>query len=191
MEVVDAFPYACHGRVEGVAETFQRLAELLVLVYDDEGSRLEQGACQHMPHIVMYLTGDAVALFQCGEVYLVVLSLGEEEVLLSKLLVLSCHLIAEVRELCDGLLKTRYSYVYYDSHRSGCKGYHYLSCTETAELYESQSRRSGQPPFLLPQGVIEQQGHCAEGDGEYSAKQREACNEDSCRRSARQELYRS
>ena len=57
-----------------------------------------------MSHIVVYLTGDAVALFQCGEVYLVVLSLGEEEVLLSKLLVLSCYLVAEVRELGDPIL---------------------------------------------------------------------------------------
>ena len=78
MEVVDALADTRHSSVERVAETGQRFFELFVLVDYEQSSRLEQGACEHMPDIVVYLAGYAVSLAERCEAYLVVLSFCEE-----------------------------------------------------------------------------------------------------------------
>ena len=70
VEIVDAAPDACHGGVEGVLQLLQRSVQSPVLAYRADGPCHEDGAGEHMSHIVVDFPGDPVPLFQCRGVHL-------------------------------------------------------------------------------------------------------------------------
>lgn len=82
MQIMYAFPDIGHSGIQRLFQLQQRGFQGRILVYHTDGTCHQDRAGEHMPYIVMYLPGDAVALFQGGSVYFIILLFKQRVILL-------------------------------------------------------------------------------------------------------------